>query len=55
MLDTLIWALVGVQLGALLYSLFAGKNPWDVLGGVSIWGVVPVVILNILNSSLPHP
>ena len=51
MIGILIWALVGLQLWALLYALFKGKNPWDVLWGFSIWGVIPVIILNMIDAS----
>ena len=47
-LDIFIWFLVGVQFGCLVISMIKGVNPWEVLGGFAIWGVIPVLILNML-------
>ncbi|QDH46851.1 hypothetical protein LAh8_141 [Aeromonas phage LAh_8] len=55
MITILIWALVILQLGCLIYALVKGKNPWEVLGGFSIWGVIPVLILDMISRSLASP
>ncbi|QDH46621.1 hypothetical protein LAh6_99 [Aeromonas phage LAh_6] len=52
MITILIWALVVIQFGCLIYALVKNKNPWEVLGGFSIWGVIPVIILNMISHSL---
>lgn len=44
--------LLTVQVGALIYSISNKISPFEVLGGVALWGSVPILLLNIVVKSL---
>lgn len=39
-------SLLLLQVSCLVYSIVENKDPLDVLWGVSIWGVVPILFIN---------
>ena len=49
MLSMIIWLLLGLQIGCLVYAIAKKENPWDVLYGFSIWGCAPIIVLQLIS------